>query len=62
MTLQDIVKRLKLKYKISNGTLYAIIEDHETLSYPQYRPATNQEIKEIKEREESDRKIKRQNK
>ena len=58
-TLQDILKRLKLKHRIIHGTLYAVIEEpHDYLDYPQVRPATNQEIKEIKERVESDRKIK----
>ena len=51
MNLQEIVARLKLKYKIIDGMIYAIVEKRDDLSYPQLRPAFNKEIDEIKLRE-----------
>lgn len=56
MTLIEIIARLKLRYKIVSGKIYIIIEDG--MWGPSPRPATKDEILEIKEREESDRKIK----
>ncbi len=50
MNLQEIVARLKLKYKIVNGVIYAIVEKRDDLSYLTYRPAFNKEINEIKKK------------
>ncbi len=51
MNLQEIVARLKLKYKIIDGVIYAIVEKRDDLSYLTYRPAFDKEIDEIKLRE-----------
>ena len=50
-TLQDIIKRLKLKYKIVRGTLYAIIEDNRRSNGPHLRPASDEEMYDIQDRE-----------
>lgn len=49
MNLQEIIARLKLKYKILSGKIYIIIEDGMRGYTP--RPATKDEITEIKDRE-----------
>lgn len=51
MTLLEIVARLKLKYKIVGGMIYAIMEKRDDKHYPILRPAYNKEIDEIKLRE-----------
>ena len=49
MTSQEIVARLKLKYKIVSGKVYIIIEQGMRGLSP--RPATNDEIREVQSRE-----------
>ena len=51
MNLSEIVKRLKLKYKIVNGTVYAVIEDDGFAPYPTVRPAFDEEITEAQRKE-----------
>jgi|TARA_R110000824_G_scaffold250667_4_gene439437 hypothetical protein len=51
MNLREIVARLKLKYKIVDGVIYAIIEKGDTMPYPSLRPAFAKEIDEIRLRE-----------
>jgi len=48
--LLEILQRLKLKYKIDKGTVYAAIETTQ-YSSPTLRPAFNEEITQAKERE-----------
>jgi hypothetical protein len=50
MTLSEIVARLNLKHRIINGTIYCVIEDNAYVRYPHIRPASDDEILEIKER------------
>jgi hypothetical protein len=50
-TLRDIVARLKLKYKIVNGMIYAIIEKDDHTPYPKMRPVSDKEIMDIQARE-----------
>jgi len=51
MDLREIIARLKLKYKIVDGTIYAVFEKGDTIGYPTMRPAFAKEISQIQARE-----------
>jgi hypothetical protein len=54
LTLIEIVKRLKLRYKIDDGIIYMVIEDGDMVPYPKIRPAYPEEIFKIKEKAHND--------
>ena len=57
MNLAELVKRLKLKYKIVKGLnkgdymIYAVIESNGYQPYPSLRPAYDEEIMECKRKQ-----------